>query len=259
MSIWTRYPLPIDSGRLPLNPSQVLDLYHGGLTFERTLRKLQRICVARTLLPSSHVLLSEALNTDEYPFSSGGFSDVYRGTCDGLKVCVKKLRVVSPTSLDTAATKGSNCRYHCRLHCLLTTLTDALPGSFDVEATDTPQHRPIQRRDYQPPPDCVGVDVWRRLDDSHQFEPGHKSGCTREPPCAPSLHFALIFHQLIDVANGIDYLHSYGVIHGDLKGVSTHNYSLSGLPHKCSAAEYPRGCLWPRAYYGFWPCSGQQR
>ena len=29
------------------------------------------------------------------------------------------------------------------------------------------------------------------------------------------------FYQLVDVANGLNYLHSCGVIHGDIKGVST--------------------------------------
>ena len=43
--------------------------------------------------------------------------------------------------------------------------TDVLPGSFDVEAIDTPEHRPIQRCDHRPVPDRVGVDIWRRLGD----------------------------------------------------------------------------------------------
>ena len=38
----------------------------------------------------------------------------------------------------------------------------------------------------------------------------------------PSRLTGSILHQLIDIATGLEYLHSYGVIHGDLRGVSAH-------------------------------------
>ena len=47
--------------------------------------------------------------------------------------------------------------------------------------------------------------------------------------------------KVFDVANGLNYLHSCNIIHGDLKGV---RYSLDHPPHNCIdvwAAEYPCG------------------
>jgi serine/threonine protein kinase len=39
------------------------------------------------------MLPGHLLNIDTFPFASGGFGDVYRGTLDGSNVCVKRVRV----------------------------------------------------------------------------------------------------------------------------------------------------------------------
>jgi hypothetical protein len=48
------------------------------------------------------LLLNDAIDTDEDPFSSGGFSDVYKGRVNGLPVCVKMLRVASASDEEQA-------------------------------------------------------------------------------------------------------------------------------------------------------------
>ena len=66
------------------------------------LQKLHRLDRS---LPEFHTQLSKALYGDEYqrcvpnlqtigrePFTSGGYGDVYEGTLDGARVCVKRLR-----------------------------------------------------------------------------------------------------------------------------------------------------------------------
>ena len=205
-----------------------------GIAFERTHRKLQRICTSPMLLPPSYLLTAEALLVEEPPFFCGDFSDAYKGTCNGSQVCVKKLRIASASDLGPA-TKGDTRRYHCRYTSVLTTPTGALQGSVAVETTETPQHRPICWCDHQPLPNHVGMDAWRRFDDLHQFE--HR--CESDHSCGfavVSSRWAVsISRQLVDVANGLDYLHSYGVIHGDLKGVSIHSHTTrSPLMSVCS-------------------------
>ena len=128
------------------------------------------MCVSRKVLPSSYMLPNGTLVTDVHLFSSGGFSDVYRGTFNGLQVCVKKLRV-APDSGSEQATKGDTCRHYFRL-CIVSNLmatTGAFPGSFAVEAIGTSQHRAIRGRDHQPSPNRVRVYAERRLADLRQI------------------------------------------------------------------------------------------
>ena len=47
------------------------------------------------ILPTSHVLSSSLLNIGRSPVASGGSGDVYEGTLNGSKVCVKRIRMYS--------------------------------------------------------------------------------------------------------------------------------------------------------------------
>jgi hypothetical protein len=46
------------------------------------------------MLPTSYTLSSDqVLSVDSNPFARGNYGDVYQGTLNGSKVCIKRLRV----------------------------------------------------------------------------------------------------------------------------------------------------------------------
>lgn len=151
-----------------------------GMAFERTHRKLQKICTSPILLPLSHRLSTGTLLIEERPFACGGFSDVYKGTYDGSQVCIKKLRLASASD-SGPATKGDIRRYRCRYTSDLTTPTDALQGSVAVETTEAPQHRPICGCNHRTLPNRLEMDARRGFDNFRQFEHKCKSDRTCEP------------------------------------------------------------------------------
>jgi len=73
------------------------------------------------------------------------------------------------------------------------------------------------------------------------MEHGHIMDYLKIKPNAPKnellglhnriLHFILIESQLDQVADGLDYLRQYGVVHGDLKGVSRVLFSYDPDPN----------------------------
>ena len=71
------------------------------------------------------------------------------------------------------------------------TPTDAFPGGSDVEAIDTPQHRPFRRCDCGSPPNRVRVDAWGKLDELYQIEPTKRPGLSCEPLFEPPGYTAL--------------------------------------------------------------------
>ncbi|KAF9644879.1 kinase-like protein [Thelephora ganbajun] len=149
--------------------------------FRKCLRGLRSICKTRAILPTSYTLSADLLRVDSDPFASGGFGDVYHGTFNGSRVCVKRVRVYLKEDPKKAA------------------------KTFCVEAV-----------------------MWKRL---------------KHPNIVPLLGITITPFQLIsnwmpggdlldnvknantnrlglvsDVAEGLCYLHSYNLIHGDLKG-----------------------------------------
>ena len=93
-----------------------------------------------------------------------------------------------------------------------------------MEMVDTRQHRPLHGCNSRKSPDYVRMDAKWGPDCLYQGSLERKQGCPCETPLIPQKITRLIVHQLLDVAKGLDYIHSCGVIHGDIKGV---NFSSS--------------------------------
>jgi hypothetical protein len=67
------------------------------------MRELRTICGAGRILPTSCTLSSNLLNIGPNPFIAGGYGDVYKGTLNGSKVCIKRMRVYTGDDPQRAA------------------------------------------------------------------------------------------------------------------------------------------------------------
>ena len=59
----------------------------------RCLHKLRTICSQHAILPSSYTISGDLARVGDHPFALGGFSEVWKGTYNGRKVCIKHPRV----------------------------------------------------------------------------------------------------------------------------------------------------------------------
>ena len=64
--------------------------------------------------------------------------------------------------------------------CFLMPSTGGVPRGRNMETVDTRQRRPVHRCNFSPSPDCVGMDVGRRSDHSHQVQPPSEQDQSRE-------------------------------------------------------------------------------
>ena len=105
------------------------------------MRELRHICGARKTLPTSSALSSQVLLISNQPVASGGSGDVYEGTLNNLRVCVKRIRVYAKDSAGEPP-DVRNLRYQFVRLLLLTRPTDVLQRGRGVEAAETQEHRP---------------------------------------------------------------------------------------------------------------------
>jgi len=151
------------------------------------------------------------------PFAWGAYGDVYQGTLDGSRVCIKRMRVYNRDGPDRAAKVRY---YHCHLPCppSPTKPADLLPGGCNVETPDTHEHRTPTGGHHRSLPTCFGFGVWRGPTELHEDEPQCRSASTcRCPRFCVSLAYSR--RKLSDVAEGLCYLHVRNIVHGSLKGV----------------------------------------
>ena len=59
----------------------------------RCLNKLQDICSHHGIVPPSHIISGGLVRVGDYPVASTNLSDVWEGTHNGAKVCIKSPRV----------------------------------------------------------------------------------------------------------------------------------------------------------------------
>lgn len=97
-----------------------------------------------------------------------------------------------------------------------------------MEKVETPQHRPFHWCDTKPFAVCVKVDEKWDYNRICQQKFRCESDCTGEsfPHDHCNMAGDFTFVKLLDVAEGLTYLHRKYVVHADLKGVGTCSDSL---------------------------------
>lgn len=163
--------------------------------FRQCLRKLRALCSFHEILPSSHIIGGDLVKLGDGAIACGGFADVWKGEHNGKKVCIKVLRV----SLNDSTGRRQ---------------------TFFKEAV-----------------------VWKRLSHPNVVP---FLGVTTNPPQFVSewMPHGTLTHYvtenasanrialLLDVAEGLHYLHASYTIHGDLKGP---NILVGSNGHACLA------------------------
>ena len=127
------------------------------------MRELRHVCGARKILPASSTLSSQVSLISNHPVASGGSGDVYEGTLNNLKVCVKRIRVYSQDSSGEPP-DVRRLHHHSRRLLCLTRPTDVLQRGRGVEALETQEHRPPHPYLCGPFPAHFRMDARRRPD-----------------------------------------------------------------------------------------------
>ena len=146
----------------PLKPPQALDLLDPfSPAFRKCLSELRTISSTSGILPTSYALPSGLLNIAPEPFASGGSGDVYEGTLDGSRVCIKRIWAY----IQDGPQKATTVRYphrHLSRSPLPRKSTDLLSRGYNVEALETPKHRiPTGCHYHFHVAARFGLDVWR--------------------------------------------------------------------------------------------------
>ena len=222
-----KVPRHIALARSPLKLAQALnDLDPCDATFRKCLCELRGVCGKSEILPTSYMLSPSLLNIGPIPSTSGGFSDAYEGTFDGIKVCIKRVRIYSKEDLQNGT--GVCCRsHHLPRSSWLTRFTDLLPRGRHVEILDAPKHCTSARCNDHTVPAYLELDARGRPTGIPQEQFRRESTWTCRCPPKFCLSLAYSGYQLSDIAKGLRYLHSCSVVHGDLKGVRKSNSHFS--------------------------------
>ncbi|KAF9779332.1 kinase-like domain-containing protein [Thelephora terrestris] len=146
--------------------------------FRRCIRKLRTICSQHAILPSSYTISGALVRLGDEPVDFGGFSVVWEGTYNGSKVCIKHLKV-------SEQNRG------------------AVQKAFYKEAI-------IWKRLRHPNVVAfIGVKQNSLQFVSEWMPNGTLTEYINKKPGA---------NRLLDVAEGLNYLHANHTSHGDLKG-----------------------------------------
>jgi len=151
-------------------------------TFQKRLRELRHICGDRMILPTSCMLSPSLLNVGRQPVAPGGPGDVYEGTLDGLRVRVKRIRVYSnDNSKKAVKALYQEATVWKRLeHRNIVPLLGVTSDPLQLVSEWTPSEELIEYIAKHPAADRLGL--------------------------------------LSDVAEGLHFLHSRNIVHGNIKG-----------------------------------------
>lgn len=174
------------------------------------------MCGTRKILPESYRLLGTDLITSSHPVGSGAVADIYEGTLDGRKVCVKRTRACS--NGDPREVQGVS---HPLLPLPLAVLTEALKFYQEAVMWRHGRHPNIVPfRGVTVAPLQLILD-WVVNGNVVEYIKAHPGADRLALVCSPRAARTEVLtpHQLRDITEGLKYLHSRHVVHGNLKGV----------------------------------------
>ena len=130
----------------------------------RCLNKLQDICSHHRILPPSHIISGRLARVGDCEVASTNLSDVWEGTFNGARVCIKCPRI---NRRERQAMEKVSVRYwHTVSYLLKYTFwhIGILQGSNHLEKIETREYCSLRRRYARSLAICVRVDAEWRLD-----------------------------------------------------------------------------------------------
>ena len=188
---------------------------------------LYRTCGHHALLPGA-LKVPVCYNRTSNVLYKGGYADVWKGKYCGQDMAVKVVRTYSSDDLRKIINVG--CTISGYFVLVTTFYTELLPRSRDGEIPSTSQCPAITR--------CIhvreSVRNGVRMDAKREYQSIRRSTSRSEqvqPRTSSVFNLAPVVLQLkslqlVDVVNGLIYLHSNGMVHGNLKGVSFRSLEL---------------------------------
>ncbi|KAF9789479.1 kinase-like domain-containing protein [Thelephora terrestris] len=148
----------------------------------KRLQVLRKICSSRKILPTNYDLSKDLLVPSGPPKPEGGFCDAFEGSIGGVKVCVKRLK--RTVECDHEKLKELFCK-------------EAVVWKY----LNHPNIVPFKGVTFDPP---QLISEWMPCGELRHHVRSN-----------PDTDFSSL---LLGIARGLVYLHSKGVVHGDLKG-----------------------------------------
>ena len=144
----------------------------------RCLNKLQALCSHHGVLPSSHIISGGLVKAGDCAIAATNLSDVWEGTFNGAKVCIKSPRITLRDRQEIE--KVSNRHTDSYLLKYTCWCVGILQGGDHVEKLEASKYRSLHRRHARSLTICVRVDAERRLDRLPRQKPGRESHCFSE-------------------------------------------------------------------------------